>query len=660
MISGNAKDTTRQNNKIKTRYKRNGGTELRTRIRVTRGTRALPPHGIAGFDAHEAPTRNQITDFWVDRGLERDRMDARRPEDLYFAYFNGIYLTVSRTSPGPVQVPRAGTPSPVGHRTGFKAARADLSHSRLRETGNGSQMIYLRAGQSLIGLRDLQGNMSAAPKPERAKSRDYDFGLGGCGVVSSHSLPSVSSSGVIPVWWGGTPVLGFTSAVYSFDSSTQPLDFFLARFLLDLGLETSSRVFLPVMSEEVRESKCTRCAICLGIKGESCADFAENDLKINGDYPQEIFDALSKGWTTLKSPPNYWSSRSPYWLGNPNLGVKYSKLQSMLAIMAKRTKPGETPLVDPELRERLGAIVTKCRRIKEGKMLPGDMAVPTWRDGKSGASGGAGASRGTKRPSTGEAAPANKTRVVARSGGSSAVQNWRTPTQGPPNFYGLMCRTRELISTGDANSDGPEARVLGGLMAIRTQMFGLESQIDVMQELWTDLGRQHDAKTEELRDHLDDYESLAPRIAPADTVLPDDRVPSSRRAVAPTRRNELTEDRVVVNLRGTTRGPPPKALRESRSRVVKAIATPVAPKADTQVAVPLEAPVETPVASSSRDKGKARANPVRATRKKTWAEEVEAEDVRMVVSEGDEDDEDELESGDESDLSELPQGYRSD
>ncbi|KAF6743788.1 hypothetical protein DFP72DRAFT_858426 [Ephemerocybe angulata] len=79
MISGNAKDTTRQNNKIKTRYKRNGGTELRTRIRVTRGTRALPPHGIAGFDAHEAPTRNQITDFWVDRGLERDRMDARTP-----------------------------------------------------------------------------------------------------------------------------------------------------------------------------------------------------------------------------------------------------------------------------------------------------------------------------------------------------------------------------------------------------------------------------------------------------------------------------------------------------------------------------------------------------------------------------------------------------
>ncbi|KAF6747888.1 hypothetical protein DFP72DRAFT_854077 [Ephemerocybe angulata] len=631
MISGNAKD------KNTVQEERRNGTPDENQVTMLTEDMAWRLHtSMFSSSENSLATRRRL--YSETRG---------RPEDLYFAYFNGIYLTVSRTSPGPIQVPRAGTPSPVGHRTGFKAARADLSRSRLRETGNGSQMIYLRAGQSLIGLRDLQGNMSAAPKPERAKSRDYDF-VGGCGVVSSHSLPSVSS--------------------------TQPLDFFLAHFLLDLGLETSSRVFLPVMSEEVRESKCTRCAICLGIKGESCADFAENDLKINGDYPQEIFDALFKGLDNAQIAAKLLELKylykvevlithgegSPYWLGNPNLGVKYSKLQSMLAIMAKRTKPGETPLVDPELRERLGAIVTKCRRIKEGKMLPGDMAVPTWRDGKSGASGGAGASRGTKRPSTGEAAPANKTRVVARSGGGSAVQNWRTPTQGPPNFYGLMRRTRELISTGDANSDGPEARVLGGLMAIRTQMFGLESQIDVMQELWTDLGRQHDAKTEELRDHLDDYESLAPRIAPADTVLPDDRVPSSRRAVAPTRRNELTEDRVVVNLRGTTRGPPPKALRESRSRVVKAIATPVAPKADTQVAVPLEAPVETPVASSSRDKGKARANPVRATRKKTWAEEVEAEDVRMIVSEGDEDEDDELESGDESDLSELPKGYRSD
>ncbi|KAF6747089.1 hypothetical protein DFP72DRAFT_854776 [Ephemerocybe angulata] len=411
---------------------------------------------------------------------------------------------------------------------------------------------------------------------------------------------------------------------------------------------------------------------------QSCADFAENDLKINGDYPQEIFDALFKGLDNAQIAAKLLETKylykaevlithgegSPYWLGNPNLGVKYSKLQSVLAIMAKRTKQGETPLVDPELRERLGAIVTKCRRIKEGKMLPGDMAVPTWRDGRSEGPAGASASRGTKRPSTGETASPNKMRVVARSGGGSAVQNWRTPTQGPLNFYGLMRRTRELISTGDANSDGPEARVLGGLMAIRTQMFGLESQIDVMQELWTDLGRQHDAKTEELRDHLDDYESLAPRIAPADTVLPDDRVPSSRRAVAPTRRNELTEDRVVVNLRGTTRGPPPKALRESRSRTVKAIAIPVAPKADTQVAVPLEAPIEVPVASSSRDKGKARANPVRSARtKKSWAEEVEAEDVRMVVSEGDAsevDEEDEIASGDESDLSELPEGYRSD
>ncbi|KAF6747891.1 hypothetical protein DFP72DRAFT_854080 [Ephemerocybe angulata] len=90
MISGNAKDTTRQNNKIKkhgTRgtEERNSGRESASRAskklesRVTRGTRALPPHGIAGFDAHEAPTRNQITDFWVDRGLERDRMDARTP-----------------------------------------------------------------------------------------------------------------------------------------------------------------------------------------------------------------------------------------------------------------------------------------------------------------------------------------------------------------------------------------------------------------------------------------------------------------------------------------------------------------------------------------------------------------------------------------------------
>ncbi|KAF6753841.1 hypothetical protein DFP72DRAFT_848775 [Ephemerocybe angulata] len=399
---------------------------------------------------------------------------------------------------------------------------------------------------------------------------------------------------------------------------------------------------------------------------QTCADFAENHLQLDARYPQEIYDALFKGLDNLQITAKmeelkYLSNaevlithgeESPYWLGNSHLGMKYTKLQGVMAIMAKRTKPGETPLVDPELRERLGAIVTKSLRIKDGKMLPGDMAAPTWRDGKSGGTGGASASRGTKRPSTGGTPSANKTRVVTRSNGGSAAQSWRTPTQGPPNFYGLMRRTRELISTGDAEADGPEARTLGGLMALRTQMFGVESQMDVMQDLWHDLGRQHDVKTEELRAHLDSYDRVPTHIAPAETVFPDDRTPLSNRAVAPTRRHELTEDRVVVNLRGTTRGPPPKAPRESRSRTVKAVATPIEPKIETKVAAP--------VASSSRDKGKARANPVRATRKKTWAEEVEAEDVRMVVSEGDEDDEDELESGDESDLSELPQGYRSD
>ncbi|KAF6742962.1 hypothetical protein DFP72DRAFT_859708 [Ephemerocybe angulata] len=394
---------------------------------------------------------------------------------------------------------------------------------------------------------------------------------------------------------------------------------------------------------------------------QTCADFAENHLQLDARYPQEIYDALFKGLDNLQiiaklDELKYLSNaavlithgeESPYWLGNSHLGMKYTKLQGVMAIMAKRTKPGETPLVDPELRERLGAIVTKSLRIKDGKMLPGDMAAPTWRDGKSGGTGGASASRGTKRPSTGGTPSANKTRVVTRSNGGSAAQSWRTPTQGPPNFYGLMRRTRELISTGDAEGDGPEAKIVGGLMALRAQMFGVESQMDVLQELWVDLGRQHDAKTDDLRTHLDNYNVIPSHIAPPDTLFPDDRVPTSRRTVAPTRRHELTEDRVVVNLRGTTRGPPPKALRESRSRTVKAV----------------EAKVEAPVASSSRDKGKARANPVRSTRKKTWAEEVEAEDVRMVVSEGDvseSEEEDEIESGAESDLSELPQGYRSD
>ncbi|KAF6742434.1 hypothetical protein DFP72DRAFT_860513 [Ephemerocybe angulata] len=344
-------------------------------------------------------------------------------------------------------------------------------------------------------------------------------------------------------------------------------------------------------------------------KGMDNAQIAAKLVELKYLYKVEVFIIHGEG--------------SPYWLGNPSLGIKCSKLQSMLAILAKCTKPGETPLVDPS---------------SEGKMLPGDMAVSTWRDGKSGASGGAGASRGTKRPLT----PAV----------GSAAQNWRTPTQGPPNFYGVMRRTRELISTGDAESDGPEARILGGVMAIRTQMFGLESQIDVMQELWVGLGQQHDAKVEDLRNHLKDYEPLAPRIAPAHTVLPDDRSHVSRSAVAPTRRHELAEDRVVVNLRGTTRG------SSSQGASCTPFSHHQGPWYSRRVAV------EVPVASSSRDKGKARANPVRSTRaKKTWAEEVEAEDVRMVVSEGDvseENEEDEIESGDESDLSELPKGYRSD
>ncbi|KAF6742432.1 hypothetical protein DFP72DRAFT_860511 [Ephemerocybe angulata] len=575
------------------------------------------------------------------------------------------------------RVPRTSTSSPVGHRTGF-GLHTPVSRVRGRERLVTGFRSYPEGRARCGGTRrheEEPESRSEANTREISRLRLRSYHL-------PHTLNLDCPQSIASAFGGAETSLGYASAtpfvrqLHGEMSMFWPSDRFFgcARGEYDSGPGSRASTSIPSARLHPVPSVSDINSQASQFLHHSCADFAENDLKINGDYPQEIFDALFKGMDNAQIAAKLVELKylykvevfiihgegSPYWLGNPSLGIKCSKLQSMLAILAKCTKPGETPLVDPELRERLGAIVTKCRRIKEGKMLPGDMAVSTWRDGKSGASGGAGASRGTKRPSTSEAAPANKTRVVAHSGGGSAAQNWRTPTQGPPNFYGVMRRTRELISTGDAESDGPEARILGGVMAIRTQMFGLESQIDVMQELWVGLGQQHDAKVEDLRNHLKDYEPLAPRIAPAHTVLPDDRSHVSRSAVAPTRRHELAEDRVVVNLRGTTRGPPPKAPRAPRSRTIKALGTPVA----SQVETPVSVPVEVPVASSSRDKGKARANPVRSTRaKKTWAEEVEAEDVRMVVSEGDvseENEEDEIESGDESDLSELPKGYRSD
>ncbi|KAF5313493.1 hypothetical protein D9611_008634 [Ephemerocybe angulata] len=379
---------------------------------------------------------------------------------------------------------------------------------------------------------------------------------------------------------------------------------------------------------------------------QGSADFADARFRLDVGPPQQVYDVLI-GTTHVPEVRNKMESietdmealvthveGSPYYLGHPHLGAKLAKLQGVIAIGAKLIGPGDRPLVDPRLRDRLSELVTKSRRIKDGKMFPGDLDPPASRYV---------GYRGTKRTYGPPAQDTpNKTRVVTQALGASqgapATTDWRARGTGgtPPSASEVLRRGRDFLSR-EGQSDGPEARLVAALTAYRGQLFSLESQMDVVQAIWTEVGKQHDAKVLELHAQLGESD-------PPMRVSYSSRPAETRALGEP----EAVTSRVTVDLRVSSSSAP-RALRETRARAAAAASV----RAEA-------AKVEASLGSGSRDKGKQRAvEPERASTRsnqRSWADEVAEEDTRMAVSDG----EDQVAYESESDESDAPRkGYHS-
>ncbi|KAF6748819.1 hypothetical protein DFP72DRAFT_853203 [Ephemerocybe angulata] len=328
------------------------------------------------------------------------------------------------------------------------------------------------------------------------------------------------------------------------------------------------------------------------------------------------------------------------WLSHPHLGAKLTKVQALVGIVNGRVTDKEPPIVPREIRDRLAKVIGQSLKLKEDRETLMDVDTEV----KAPAPPPTEAPRGTKRPSTStNETPAKATRHAA----SSSRDDWRVRAEFLTSEE-VMRKVRELVAQ-DGKSDGPEAKLLYALMALRSTMFAYETQVATLKRLWNGVADEADKKMDELR-ALVVTRPVAP-VVPQKTS--DSSTHTSKRSREPVA-TASTVDNPARSSRVTTTTPPAKPVR-----------TRAAAKAE-------ETKTEEVVASSSRDKGKQRAAPKSSERpakpqpeapevKFDWHEDVEADRKRrMVVSEGEEQvdySDGEVEGEGESDLSDVPDGY---